>query len=190
MKKSVFIFNIYLFFQTFENSNLQTAFDYVKYTILLICILLASIVMMLIPVVLCYFMVDNFSNMIGYKNKIKEEMSIEGNSSNYLRSICDKYIEASSNFFKNFIAFLIWNIFSLLYIVFWFENFSEGLREYFYFPFAIFQSLSKSEIFDSIHVYKSNWLFMSAIIVLTFSFSSLGKSIGKDIAESKIKKIN
>jgi hypothetical protein len=106
-----------------------------------------------------------------------------------IESICDKYIEASSSFFKNFTAFLIWNIFSLIYILFWFENFSVGLKEYFYFPFAILQSLSKNEIFESVDLYKSNWLFMSAIILFTLSFSYFGIFIGRDIAKSRIKKM-
>ena len=190
MKKTAFVFNMYSFLQVSENSNLQTVFDSIKYIIFLICFILASSVMMLIPVVLFYSVIGDFIKKTSYSNKIKEEMGRKENNSKYLQFICDKYIKISSNLFKNFIALATWNIFSLFYIIFWFENFSDGLKEYFYFPFAILQSLSKNEIFDSIYKFQSNWLFMSAIIVLTFSFSFLGKYIGRDIAESWVKKLN
>ena len=188
MKISAFTFNIPFFVQTIENSQSQMVFDYIGYIILLICFMAASILMMLIPIILCYSMVNNFVIMIVNKRIIKEGTGIHSGNSKYLKSICDTYLNASSKFFKNLIALGTWNIYSFIYVFFGFNSFNDGLKEYFYFPFAILQSLSKDEIFDSIYKFQSNWLFMGAIIIITFSFSFFGKYLGRDIANNVIKK--
>lgn len=188
MKKFVLIFNSSFVLQIFENSKSQLVFDYIEYIFLIICFASASIVMMLIPIILFYSMVDNFFNMSGYSNKINNEMCCQEKNSKYLKSICDKYIKSSSVFFKNFIALAAWNVFSLIYIVLGFDSFNKGLVEYFGFPFAQLQSLSKNEIFNSIYKFQSNWLFMIAIIILTFSFYFAGKYIGRFVAISMINK--
>tara|TARA_R110001583_G_scaffold123082_1_gene274423 strand:- start:42730 stop:43329 length:600 start_codon:yes stop_codon:yes gene_type:complete len=188
MKKVALIFNMPLVLQILENSKSQLVFYYIEYMFLVICFASASIVMMFIPIILCYSMVDNFIDMNDYKNKINKEISCQEDNTEYLKSICHKYLKSFSNFFKNFTALAAWNIFSLIYIVFGFGSFSNGLREYFYFPFAIFQSLNKSKIFNSIYQFQSNWSFMITIIILTFSFYFFGKYIGSYMAKNKIKK--
>ena len=176
------------FAQIFENNRLQLLFDSIEYIFLFICLAFASIIIMLIPVVLCYSMVDNFMGMINYKNKIDREMCCQENNFKYSKSICNKYVTYFSNFFKNFIALTAWNIFSLIYIIVGFDNFRNGLREYFYFPFAIFQSLGENVIINSIYKFQSNGLFMITITILTFSFYILGKYFGRYIAKNRIKK--
>ena len=177
-----------LVLQIFENNESHWAFDFSEYIFLVICSASASIVIMLIPVILCYSMVDNFVKMSGCSNKIDKEICCQENNSRYLKSICDKYFKVFSNFFKNFIALAAWNIFSLIYIVFGFDSVGNGLREYFNFPFSILQSLSENEIFNSLYKFQSNWSIMFTIIILTFSFYFLGKYIGRYMAESMIKK--
>lgn len=189
MKKIVIIFNIFLVFQTLENSNSQATLDNIEYGILLICFVAAAFVMMFIPVILCYSMIGNFISMGYLKNKIQTEMSLPENNSKYLKFISNKYIKASSNFYKNFTALVVWNILSLFYIAFGFDNFSSGLKEYFYFPLEVFQSLSQSKIFNSIYEFQSNWIFMVAITGFTFSFYFLGEYIGNDISKNRIKKM-
>lgn len=189
MKKVALLFNLFLVFQTLENSKSQVAFDYIEYVILLICFAAASIVMMVIPVILCFSTIDNFINMNSCNNKIKKEMCCQEVNSKYLKSICNKYLKATSNFYKNFTALVAWNIFSLIYIVLVFDSFSDGLKEYFYFPLDVFQSLSRSKIFDSIYEFQSNWIFMFTIAVLTVSFYFLGKYIGSNVSKRVIKKM-
>ncbi len=189
MKKYALIFNIALVFQTVENSTAQEPFDYVEYVILLICFVIASIVMMLIPVILCYSMIGGFMALRSLKNKAQTENSLKVSSINYLKSVHEKYIIASKNFYKNLFALATWNVFSLVYVVSEFDAFIEGLKEYFYFPLNIFQSLSKEDIFDSIHKFQSNWIYMIGIVMLTFTFYFLGKYFGKIIAQSKFDKI-
>lgn len=188
MKKLAIIFNIPLVLQFFEYSETQSVIATIEYILLVIVFSSASIVIMLIPVILFFSMVDNFFNMRDYNYKIDKEMSSQENNTKYLKSVCVNYLKSSSNFFENFIALAIWNISSLIYIVFAFDSFINGLREYFYFPFAIFQSLSKNEIFNSIYKFQSNWTFMSTIIILTFSFYILGKYFGSYRAKNVIKK--
>ena len=189
MKKAAVILNIIFTIQVLENSQSQIVFDYVKYIILLICFMAASILMMLIPVVLAYSMVDNFINMKKFKEILTLKKDSKKPNSKFVKTICGEYYKASSNFFKNLSALITWNVFSFIYIFFGYENFSDGLKEYFYFPFAVLQSLNKDEIFDSLYKFQSNWLFMTAIVLITFSFSYFGKYLGKDIAENMIKKM-
>lgn len=188
MKKIALIFNLFLVFQTLENSNSQATLDNIEYGILLICIVAAAFVMMFIPIILCYSMIGNFISMGYLKNKIKTEISLPESNSKYLKFISNKYIKASSTFYKNFTALAVWNIFSLIYIAFGFDNFSSGLKEYFYFPLEVFQSLSQSKIFNSIYEFQSNWIFMFAIAVLTVSFYFLGEYVGRNMAKEVIKK--
>ncbi|WP_347174740.1 hypothetical protein [Polaribacter uvawellassae] len=188
MKKIVLILYTPLVFQISENNQSQIVFDYIEYVILLICFMSASIVMMLIPIFLCYSMIDSFKNMCSYKKKIKEGVSCHQSNSKHIESICDKYYKVSSKFFKNLSALVTWNVFSFIYIFFGFDNFNDGLKEYFYFPFAVLQSLSKDQIFDTIYKFQSNWLFMGAIVLITFFFSFFGKYIGNDIAKNNIEK--
>lgn len=176
------------FAQIFENNRLQLLFDSIEHIFLFICLALASFIIMLIPVILCYSMVDNFLGMINYKNKIDREMCCQENNFKYSNSICNKYVVSFSNFFKNFIALTAWNIFSLIYIIVGFDSFRNGLREYFYFPFAILQSLSENVIINSIYKFQSNGLFMIIITILTFSFYIIGKYFGRYIAKNRIKK--
>ena len=177
-----------LVLQILDNSNAQWEFGYIEYLFLVICSSSISIVIMLIPVILFYAMVDNFIKMSGCSKKIDIEICCQENNTRYLKSTCDTYLKSSSNFFKNFIALAAWNIFSFMYIVFGFESVSLGLREYFYFPFAIFQSLNRNEIFNSINEFHLNWSFMITIAILTFCFYFLGKYIGKHMANSMVKK--
>lgn len=188
MKKSAIIFNLFLVFQIVENSQSQVIIDNIEYGILLICFVVAAFVMMLIPVILCYSMIGDFISMGYLKSKIQNEISLQESSSKYLKFISNKYSKASSNFYKNFTALVVWNVFSLFYIVLGFDSFSHGLKEYFYFPLEVFQSLSKDVIFDSIYEFQSNWIFMIAIAVLTFSFSFLGEYIGRNMAKGVIRK--
>ena len=185
MKNEAFIFMI----QVLENIQTQVVFDYIEYIILLICLMAASILMMLIPVVLCYSMIDNFIKMKDFKKDINQSGKKTRYSSKYLKTICVEYNLVSAKFFKNFSALVTWNVFSFIYVLFGFESFSAGLKEYFYFPFAVLQSLSKDEIFDSIYKFQSNWIFMTAIVLATFSISFFGKYLGRDIADYKIKKM-
>jgi len=189
MKKFALLFNASLAFQAIENSELQTAFDYTKYTILIILFVAASVVMMLIPVILFYSAVDNFITINAGKRRVKNEMCCQEINTRYLKSICNKYLIASTRFFKNSIALAAWNVFSLIYIVFGFDSFSNGLKEYFYFPLNAIESLIKDNFFDSMYEFQSNWVFMVAIVLLTFSFSFLGKYIGNNVARKTIKNV-
>ena len=188
MKKVALVLNFPFIVQLIDNSETQLASEYLQFVVLIICFATAAIVMMLIPVVLCYSMIGNFFSMNGGSKKIKNEIASLEHNTKYLKLISDDYVKATANFFKNFMALASWNLFSLIYIVYWFDSFSHGVEEYFCFPFAIFQSLGENDIFESIYEFQSNWLFMGIIILLTFSFSFLGKYVGKEVGKNKIKK--
>ena len=192
MKKFILIFNTPLVLQILENSKSELVLDYIEYMILFFGLALAMIMMMLIPVVLFFSMVGNFISMGDHYKKLNKGINLQelNKKSTYLESLRDKYVKSYSNFFKYFSAIATWNIFSLLYIILGFDSFVNGLKEYFYFPFYVFQTLNNEEIYNSIFVFKSEGLFMTAIIVLTFTFYHVGKYLGLYIAKNRIKERN
>jgi len=189
MENLFLILNNSLVIQIFENSKSELLFNTVQYVFLFICLVSALLIMMLIPAILCYSMIDNFIDFQEYSKKIDTNICTAKNEHNseYSKSICDNYLKSYSNFTKNFVGLAAWNIFSLVYIVTGFDNFRTGLIEYFYFPFKMFESLSKNEILISIKEFNSNWSYMLVIIVLTFVFFFLGKFAGKIFGKQKIK---
>ena len=188
MKTFVLIFHSPLVLQILENSKSEFVFESIEYLILFFCLALALIMMMLIPVVMFFSMFGNFIAMQDYKKQIDRGICFQenNNESKNLEPLCSKYLKSYSNFFKYFSALTAWNIFSLLYIIFGFESFETGLKEYFYFPFHVFQKLNNEEIYNTLYVFKSEGIFMIAIIVLTFLFFQIGKHIGLFIAKNKI----
>lgn len=183
-----FTLNISQILQSFGDNESQLVFDYTLYILLLVCLMAASIFMMLIPVVIAYSAIDHFLTMRSYQSQIKNEVCCEEHNTKYLNTVCSNYLKASCKFYKNFLALAVWNIFSLGYMVFGFDSFSSGLKEYFYFPFAVLQSLSKNEIFSSVSKFQSNWYYMLMIALLTFIFYFVGHYLGKQFANGAIKK--
>ena len=178
------IFKIPLVIQTIENSEFNIATDFsenIEYFTSIITVLIATIVMMLIPVILFYLLIISITSIYNY-NKIEMDFWCYENNPK------SKYIKAHASFYKYLSALSAWNIFSLIYIVFSFENFSIGLNEYFNFPFEIFQLIKNEDVFNSISLFKSNWVAMITITLFTLSFYILGKYIGILIAKNKIKK--
>lgn len=188
MKKSIIIFHLLLVLQIAKNSKSELVMDYIEYLLLFFCLAVPMIIMMLIPIVLFFSMVGNFISMRDYQKKIDNGISLQetNNTTIYLESLCKKYLKSYSSFFKYFSSLAAWNIFSLLYIIIGFESFQTGLKEYFYFPFYVFQTLSNEEIFNTIYVFKSEGIIMLAIIILTFLFFLIGKYFGRFIAKNKI----
>jgi len=184
MKNILLIFKIPLVIQTIENSEYNITSDFsenIEYFTSSVGLLIATIVMMLIPVVLCYLLIISFISIYNYNKIEKEFWCYENNPKS-------KYIKAHASFYKYLSALLAWNIFSIIYIAFSFENFSIGLKEYFNFPFEIFQLLKNEDVFNSIYLFKSNWVAMITITLFTLSFYIIGKYFGIFIAKNKIKK--
>jgi len=184
MKNILLAFNISLVIQVIENSKYNITTDFsenIQYFTSSVTLLIATIVMMLIPVVLFYLLIISFISIYKY-NKIEMDFWCYENNPK------SKYIKSHGSFYKYLSALTAWNIFSLIYIAFSFENFSTGLKEYFNFPFHMFQSLRNEDIFNSIYLFKSNWVSMITITLLTLSFYIIGKYFGIFIAKNKIKK--
>jgi hypothetical protein len=192
MKKFILISCLPLAQQILENSKSELTMEYIQYMVLFFFLAMAMTIMMLIPVVLFFSMVGNLISSIGYKKKIDRGTNFKefNAESEYLKSLCKKYIRSYSNFCKYFGGLAAWNIFSLLYVSLSFESFLTGLKEYFYFPFYVFQTLSNEKIYNSIYVFKTEGMFMLTIAVLTFSFYQIGKYIGLHLAKKNINERN
>jgi len=188
MEKLFIIANNPLLIQILENNESKLLFDSIQYVFVFICIITALLVMMLIPAILGYSMIDSFFNIYKHKKEIDTKICIAENNhhSEYSKCICDKYLKSYSSFTKSFAGLAAWNIFSLVYIIFGFESFRSGLIEYFYFPFNMLSSLTENEILNSISSYSTNWSYMLSIIVLTIVFTLIGKYIGVLFGKEKI----
>lgn len=184
MKNILLIFNLPLVIQTIENNKYNFTTDFsenIEYFTSSVTLLIAAIGMMLIPVVLLYLLIISFISIKNY-NKIEMDFWSFGNNPE------SKYIKAHASFYKYLSALSAWNIFSFIYIAFSFENFSNGLNEYFNFPFEIFQLIKNEDVVNSIYLYKSNWVSMLLIALFTLIFYVIGKYVGIFISKNKIKK--
>ena len=188
MEKIFIIANNPIMIQILENSESKLLFDSVQYVFVFICIIMALLVMMLIPAILGYSMIDSFFNIYKHKKEIDTKICTAENNhhSEYSKCICDKYVKSYSRFTTSLSGLAAWNIFSLVYIIFGFDSFRSGLRDYFYFPFNMLSSLSENEILNSLSSYSSNWYYMLSIIALTIVFTLIGNYIGILFGKEKI----
>lgn len=189
MENHFLIFNNLLFIQIFENSKSELLYESIEYLFLFICLIMALLAMMLIPAILCYFMVDNFIDLYEYNKKINTKICTSKNehTKEYAKNTCAKYLKSYSNFLKNFTGLAAWNIFSIVYIIIGFDNLRTGLKEYFYFPFEVFNSINKNGISNSIQDFSSSWSYMLTIIILTFIFFFLGQYVGRIFGKQQIR---
>lgn len=79
MENHFLIFNNLLFIQIFENSKSELLYESIEYLFLFICLIMALLAMMLIPAILCYFMVDNFIDLYEYNKKINTKICTSKN---------------------------------------------------------------------------------------------------------------
>jgi len=83
---------------------------------------------------------------------------------------------------------IIWNVLSLVYIVFWFKDLKIGLQEYFYFPFEVINSLLKNNIKYHEFEFSKQWIFMMSLILISVIFYYIGKIIGNKLAKNILSK--
>lgn len=146
--------------------------------------------MVLIPVILFFSMVDNFFLIKKFHKKIDFITCFQKDKveSDYYNSLCGTYLKVYKNFFKNISGLAAWNVFSLFYILYNYDTFETGLKDYFYFPFKVFQTIMNQETFNKIYVFKTEGLSMMFIVILTIIFFYAGKYIGIYIANKALSK--
>ena len=193
MKLLILLLKWPLLIQFSENTKAQIMFDSVEYTFIYICIISAIIFMISIPVLLASSIINSFLNLQTFNNKINVEFCCNDKkyNKNYSTSICKKYLKSYSEFSKSIFGLAIWNLFSLAYIIVGFENFSIGLKEYFYFPFNVLKSLNHDDLLgSSFSSFSSSWSYMLIIGIATFIFYFLGGFIGRYFALKNLKNKN
>lgn len=188
---------MFLLFKTFailqnieEVSQVELAFNSIENLLLFIFSAMAITALILIPVVLCFSMFDNYFSYHKYRSKIDKEICCHREQYNekLIQRVCTQYLKSYSNFVKNALGLAAWNIFSLIYIAFAFTDVKTGALEYFHFPFHVVETFNTNDILSSFSQFSSNWYSMLAISILTFGFYYLGKIIGLYFGKIKIKK--
>lgn len=171
-------------------SEVKLAFDSIENLLLFIFSAIAITTLILIPVVLCFSMIDTYFSYHKYRSKIEKEICCNKDLYNeqQIQKACNKYIKSYSGFAKNALGLAAWNIFSLTYIVISFSNFKTGVLEYFNFPFHFIETFDTNDILSSFSQFSSNWYSMLVISILTIVFYQLGKYIGLYFAKINIQK--
>lgn len=162
-----------LFLQSIEDTTqVQFAFDSIENLFLYICSVLAIMALMLIPVILCFSMIDNYFKYHKYSSKIDKEICCHKAHYNekQIQSVCKKYLKSYSGFAKNASGLAAWNIFSLIYIAITFADFKTGVLEYFNFPFHFINAINGNDILSSFSQFSWNWYSMLTISLLTLIF--------------------
>ena len=171
-------------------SQVQLVFDSIENLFLFIFSALAIMAMMLIPVILCFSMIDNYFTYQKYSSKIDNEICCHKAHYNekQIQSVCNKYLKSYSRFTKSASGLAAWNIFSLIYIAITFPDFKTGVLEYFNFPFHVIDTFNMNDILSSFSQFSWNWYSMLFITILTVVFFQLGKFIGLYFGKFKIQK--
>jgi len=188
MEKLFLILNNKMIIQVADRRSSEFLLSSTKYVFTLICLILAVVIMVFIPVMMCYSIFVNYVSLRNVRLKLNSQAWQSENDDNS-KELCDKYFKAYKNVIKNSFGLAAWNIFSIIYIITGFEDFRSGVIEYFYFPFKIFKSINKNAVFNSIRDFDSNWYNMLLIAVLTFGFYSIGTFVGNYLGKINIKKI-
>lgn len=185
--------NIALVVQSVENiSQVQLAVNYIENVFFFLCLAIAMMAIMLIPVILCFSMVDNYFMMKKYGDKIDKEICHYESHYNdqQVASACNKYLKSHAGFYKNTTALITWNIASLAYIAIGFADFKSGVLEYFNFPFQVINTFNPGDILNSFNQYSWNWYAMLLITILTLICFFIGNRLGVYLGKSYLMKRN
>ena len=180
--------------QIFKNNESQLLYFYEVLIVVLTCIFIFSsvIVVMITPVILFYLLITAFLDFNGNLKNLEKKIYFKKENLDVLLKIpkwrCEKFIESYSLFLGNVFGLIIWNVLSLVYIVFWFKDLKIGLQEYFYFPFEVINSLLKKNIKYNEFEFSKQWIFMMSLILISVIFYYIGKIIGNKLAKNILSK--
>lgn len=173
-------------------SESRLLFESVEYVFAFICIVIAILVMMIMPLVLSYVTIDNFFKMQKSSNIIESKKSFGNGETNsfLLKTDYDDYIKYFSRFLGSSFGFICWNLMSIIYIIIGFKDIKTGLKEYFYFPFNVMEKLLSEDFRTALSDFSMNWTYMLLIIGISVSFLFLGKLIGNFRGKRWIREVN
>ena len=180
--------------QIFKNNESQLWYFYEVLIVVLTCVLIFSsvIVVMITPVILFYLLITAFLDFNGNLKNLEKKIYFKKENLDVLLKIpkwrCEKFINSYSLFLGNVFGLIIWNVLSLVYIVFWFKDLKIGLQEYFYFPFEVINSLLKNNIKYHEFEFSKQWIFMMSLILISVIFYYIGKIIGNKLAKNILSK--
>ena len=173
-------------------SESRLLFESVEYVFAFICIIIAILVMMIMPLVLSYTTIDNFFKMQKSSSIIESKKSFGDKETNtyLLKPYYDNYLKYFSRFLGCSFGFICWNLLSIIYIIVGFKDIKTGLREYFYFPFNVMNKLVSEDFRTALSDFSLNWTYMLLIIGISVSFLFLGKLIGTFRGKKWIREVN
>jgi len=183
-----FVSELKLSTQLFKNSESELLYMYETLIVVFSSIFIFStvILMMITPVILFYLSITSFIDFKGYFQNIEKKIYNKKENLEVLLKApkwrCDKFIKNYSLFIGNVFGLVIWNVLSLIYIIFLFNDLKIGLQKYFYFPFEVINSLLKKNKYE----FSKQWIFMMSLILISVIFFFIGKIIGSKLAKNKL----
>lgn len=188
------------FFQDSQNVETveytQLLIDTSELVLTLILITGGILLMVITPVVLLYLFVENYFKFSSLRKKIAinllhpSQICSEPDSNSLHKNLCADLLNSGTYLMASGMGLLSWILLSGLYMFFGFDSFRQGIQDYFYFPFEVFNTLAPNNFSELSLSLNHNWFYMVCIAVMTITFYLFGKFIGKEIGKSKIKKID
>lgn len=181
-------------FQFTERNETEVLFESLVDNAKYIFVIFSIALMMLIPLVYCYFLVEKYFNFKLYCNKLRTKIHLleEKPHQSIPKWILDKYRRSYVDYVGNGVGIGGWIVFSLLYMFLGFDEFREGISTYFNFPFDVFQVIvslgEDNSNFIGSEQYRT-WTFMLIIAVLSMLLWILGRGIGEYFANKRINKL-
>jgi hypothetical protein len=181
-------------FQFTERNEVQVLFESLKENTKYIFVIFSIALMMLIPLMYCYFLIEKYFNFKLYCNKLRTKIHLleEKPHQSIPKWILDKYRRSYADYLGNGVGIGGWIVFSLLYMLLGFDEFREGISTYFNFPFDVFQVLQSlgedNWNFIGSEQYRT-WIFMLIIAALSIFLWILGRGIGEYLANKRINEL-
>jgi hypothetical protein len=173
--------------QFVEQSETLALFESMREVAKILFIVGSIALMMLTPAVLGFAVFDRFFNFKKFCNKLRFVNSTDhSHHSRFVKWLCSGYRRSYADYMGTLFGLGSWVVFSFAYVISSATSFSEGLRNYFAFPFDVIRAAQESgwNIVES-ELY-SRWLFMLSIVIVSLVFFLLGRMAGDMLAAKRL----
>lgn len=174
-------------FPIIDDFQSQIMIEYLQFMLMLIFISVAVFVIIATPMILFYFIVDNFYKWKINKKLITNDLCCDNKShSTYISEICRQHKKSFTNFVSSFFGLFSWNLFSILYIGLEFSNFKTGVFDYFLFPFKVLESFNINFSMNTFYEFKTQGVYMIMIFLISLIFYQLGIYAAKYLIKNNL----
>ena len=174
--------------QLFEDATNQMLLTNIENVVVFIFLSTAILLIVSTPVLLLYSSIDSFFKRRILHNTIDISICIENKKchKSFEKQICSEYKEHQSIFVGSIFGIVIWITASIFYISQYSQDFTQGIFNYFNFPFEILGTYDFTNSIQSITEYQTSWYFMLGIFIVSIFAYLLGKIIAPYLMEASV----